>query len=54
MPKNHKTASVAQFEHRQAVQARGQRWDQFWTIVMLAILVVLIVLVVAIQISHHV
>jgi uncharacterized membrane protein (DUF485 family) len=54
MSKEHPAISIAQQERQQAAQARRQRWDRFWTIVMLAILVSFIILVIAIQISHHV
>lgn len=53
MSKNRQPISAAQLERRQAAQAKRQRWDRFWTIVMLVIIVGLIGLVIAIQISHH-
>ena len=53
MSKKHLPVSIAQLERRQSAQVRHQRWDRFWTIVILAIAAGMIVLIVAIQISHH-
>jgi heme/copper-type cytochrome/quinol oxidase subunit 2 len=53
MSKNHQPISATQLERREAAQAKRQRWDRFWTIVILVIMVGIIGLVIAIQISHH-
>ncbi len=54
MSKNHQAISAAQLERREAAEARRQRMDRIWTIVMLIIIFGSIGLAIAIQISHHI
>ncbi len=54
MSKNHQAITAAQLERRDAAEARRQRLDRIWNIVMIVILVGLITFVIAIQISHHI
>ena len=48
MSKNRQPITAAQLERRQAAQAKRQRMDRLWTIIMLAIMVGLLGLFIAI------